>query len=252
MSQQARRTLNIGIIVAMALAFAIAVFSLIGPASTSPAQAQTAVSDRALALIPAVRLIQLGFDERSLAAAGANASTVDAALSHLASRPADLETLARLDAAEAAATQKSLAAHEALRAGGASPDRVSAYETAEAELTARRAKRQALSEALRTDVSDVLAGHVGADGAAVRERFHANRDRLVPDEFKALDLTEAHWRTLERACLKQSSGQTLKTDKAALLAQCENHPQAALVASRLSAGAPAIANALRNAIDAAR
>lgn len=162
------------------------------------------------------------------------------AVSHLEGMSADLTAIAGLEASHVAAVQEFEIARMALREGSASPARVAAFEQAQSALAAAESAMDAVETALRASVLEVIVSSVGAGGVAICERMITIRDRRAPEHFKALDLTEAQWETLEIACLKAADEQSLRPEEASILTQCENYPTAILVASRIQTNAPAI------------
>lgn len=241
MSRPAKRTLNFGAAVVMITACVIAITWLASPVGSTPAQAESDAVESTLAMNPAVRLIQLGFDAPMLAAGGANTAVVEAMYSRLSSMPEKLEHLSELEAAQTAAMRVVQEIRSEVRASGATASRLASLHEATTILTTRRAARKAASEALHDTILELLANHLGEDGVVICERFHSNRHRMTPNRFKALDLSEAKWRTLESASLKQLADQDLNAQEISLMNQCELYPITAIVASRLMVNEPAIA-----------
>lgn len=248
MSERAKRTLGLGAIVTTGAALLLLFVVLLAPRTVPPAVAQALqaaplanglLSDGADSA-PLVWLIRAGYQPDALAAGGGSNEVAAAVLHHLADHQNALNALSVMKDQRDAKAEMVAHINAQLWRGGSSPERLAELQVASSQLAVRRAEYDQKNAQLQTAVDEFLTNSVGADGVAVSDRFRLNRDRRVPDAFKALDLDDEAWSTLESAYIKLSHNYSMSGDEASLLAQCENHPLSILVASRLASNAPAI------------
>ena len=220
-------------IIVLIVATGIIQYGVLPPQTIPSASAQ--IQQTSVEFDSAMTIGRLGYSAVSIAAGGGVAGDATAAIANLAELDTELANLANLQSLRDFSAQGVAEIRESIWRGGASPARLSALSSAESELSTRQAAVDQAENSLRADVEEFLEYRLGASDMTVMARFHANRDRRVPENFKALDLSDSEWSTLESACVKSSRGLSLTGAESSILSQCQSDQLAILVASRLAA-----------------
>ena len=186
----------------------------------------------------------------ALTGAGCATADVDAAIAGL---DADTEACSALASAEAAlqsASETRRALEEtAWREGATGQTATDLAPARSAEASARAALESAEADA-RAVLMGVITSRLGSDSATLAARMIANASYNVPPAYKALDLDDAGFRTLESAVSKTARGLTLTTAESTALSAAQSSQTVSTVQSRLNTNLATIESHVTDLIEA--
>lgn len=219
-------------IIVLIVATGIIQYGVLPPQTIPSASAQ--IQQTSVEFDSAMTIGRLGYSAVSIAAGGGVAGDATAAIANLAELDTELGNLANLQSLRDFSAQGVAEIRESIWRGGASVAQLSVLTAAESELAIHQAALDQAEGGLCAHLDAFLENALGASGTATMGRVHANRERRVPDHFKALELDDTDWHLLEAACVKSSRNIPLTADESSILTQCQSDPQSILVASRLA------------------
>ncbi len=183
----------------------------------------------------------LGATPDALAAAGANADDASAALQSLTQAEDERAAFANARSAERAALIELQSFKANVQSGGMTDDRAEQIGLLEDQYEFTAATRRNAEAALRAVITDSLSSRLGAESIAVLSQFNSNSGRRVPAAYRAMDLSEDGWETLERAYVKHDRGLNLTSAESSALNAAMSSSHVATVSARLNSNTDLIA-----------
>lgn len=201
-------------------------------------------------------LVRLGFSADSMAAGGLTASDVPALWQALTNNASLANTCtSRESAVETARTTLDQLTRQ-MRRTGASPELRTQRQAASAALESARSSLSDAQHQLQVALCAAVSGGITQTDAAMLSRAVANAYRMLPGEYKVLDLTEPQWNLLISAidhttvASSQGVSPTLSDEESSILASANANSDVSLARSRIAQSGPAIEHAIAAAVTA--
>jgi len=193
----------------------------------------------------------LGVTPESAAIANLNAAGLDVVFDYCSANLENASECVELDSYIEVSEQYLAELSNDVRRSGLTDERRELMAETESTIRTLTDARDAVLNAMRTDLRATLAGTVGEHGAGLLRNYSMNLDRRVPREYKCLDLTEQQWADLAAALDKSeiniaaTHDETvdrveLTDDESDVLALVDSSSDVTLAEQRLNTVLPAV------------